>query len=96
VQEERQEEAREREQAMVDELRKAESVRDRLEALAQIARYYRVGYPTRVLLENLGLDPGAPSGRGRDPHPSGRHRPPWRHLRSRRTSGNLSTTTLGV
>jgi hypothetical protein len=56
VEEERQEEAREREQTMVDELRKAELVRDRLAGLDQIARSYPEGHRTRVLLENLGLD----------------------------------------
>jgi hypothetical protein len=56
VEQERQEEAREREQTMVDELRKAELVRDRLEALEQIARSYPEGHHTRVLIENLGLD----------------------------------------
>jgi hypothetical protein len=56
VEQERQEEAREREHAMVDELRKAELVRDRLEALDQIARSYPEGHDMRVLLENLGVD----------------------------------------
>jgi hypothetical protein len=56
VEEARQEQAREREEAMVDELRKAEFVRERLEALDQIARSYPEGHHTRVLLENLGLD----------------------------------------
>jgi hypothetical protein len=56
VAQERQEEAREREHAMVDELRKAELVRDRLAGLDQIARSYPEGHHTRVLLENLGLD----------------------------------------
>ena len=54
--EERQEEAREREQTMVDELRKAELVRDRLESLEQLVRTYPEGHDTRVLLENLHLD----------------------------------------
>ncbi len=54
--EDRQEEAREREHAMVDELRKAELVRDRLAGLDQIARSYPEGHHTRALLENLGLD----------------------------------------
>jgi hypothetical protein len=47
---------REREPAMVEELRKAELVRDRLVGLDQIARSYPKGHHTRVLLENLGLD----------------------------------------
>jgi hypothetical protein len=41
---------------MVDELRKAELVRDRLEALDQIARSFPDGHDTRVLIENLHLD----------------------------------------
>jgi hypothetical protein len=56
VAQERQGEAREREHTMVDELRKAELVRDRLAGLDQIARSYPEGHHTRVLLENLGLD----------------------------------------
>ena len=51
--EERQEEAREREQTMVDELRKAELVRDSLE---QLVSSYPEGRETRVLLENLHLE----------------------------------------
>ncbi len=54
--EDRREEARERDHAMVDELRKAELVRDRLEALDQIARSFPDGHDTRVLIENLHLD----------------------------------------
>jgi hypothetical protein len=49
-------EARERQGAMVDDLRKAELVRDRLEALDQIARSFPDGHDTRVLIENLHLD----------------------------------------
>jgi hypothetical protein len=56
VAEDRQEEVREREHALVDELRKAELVRDRLEGVNQIARSYPEGHDTRVLLENLHLD----------------------------------------
>ena len=41
---------------MVDELRKAEVVRDRLEALDQIARTFPEGHDTRVLIENLHVD----------------------------------------
>ena len=54
--EERREEAREREHTMVDELRKAELVRDRLESLNQITTYYPEGHHTRVLIENLELE----------------------------------------
>jgi hypothetical protein len=49
-------EARARQEAMVDELRKAELVRDRLAALDQIARSFPDGHDTRVLIENLHLD----------------------------------------
>jgi hypothetical protein len=49
-------EARARQEAMVEELRKAELVRDRLEALDQIARSFPEGHDTRVLLENLHLE----------------------------------------
>ncbi len=54
--EDRQEKVREREHAMVDELRKAELVRDRLEGVNQIARSYPEGHHMRVLLENLHVD----------------------------------------
>ncbi len=49
-------EAKGRTAAMVEELRKAELVRDRLESLDQIARSYPEDHHTRVLLENLNLD----------------------------------------
>ena len=48
--------AEDRQATMVDELRKAEEVRDRLEGLNQIARSYPEGHDMRVLLENLHLD----------------------------------------
>jgi hypothetical protein len=48
--------AEDRQVTMVDELRKAEVVRDRLEGLNQIARSYPEGHDMRVLLENLHLD----------------------------------------
>jgi hypothetical protein len=41
---------------MVEELRKAELVRDRLQSLDQIAREYPEGHDMRVLIENLHLD----------------------------------------
>jgi len=41
---------------MVDELRKAELVRDRLESLQQLVGSYPEGHDTRVLLEDLNLD----------------------------------------
>jgi hypothetical protein len=48
--------ARERQAAMVEELRKAELVRDRLESLQQLVSSYPEGHDTRALLENLHLD----------------------------------------
>jgi hypothetical protein len=48
--------ALERQAAMVEELRKAELVRDRLESLEQLVRSYPEGHDTRVLLEKLHLD----------------------------------------
>ena len=47
---------RARQEAMVEELRKAELVRDRLEGLDQIASIYPEGHDMRVLIENLRLD----------------------------------------
>jgi hypothetical protein len=49
-------EGKERTAAMVEELRKAELVRDRLEGLEQLARSYPEGHHTRVLLEDLHLE----------------------------------------
>ena len=49
-------EAREQRETLVEELRKAEVVRDRLEGLEQIARVYPEGHDMRVLLENLHLE----------------------------------------
>jgi hypothetical protein len=48
--------ARERQAEMVEELRKAELVRDRLEGLRQLVGSYPEGHHTRVLLEDLHLD----------------------------------------
>ena len=45
-----------RQEAMVDDLRKAELVRDRLESLEQSARAYPEGHDIRVLIEGLRLD----------------------------------------
>jgi len=47
---------RARQEEMVEELRKAELVRDRLESLDQIARIYPEGHDMRVLIEDLHLD----------------------------------------
>jgi hypothetical protein len=49
-------EANEQTAAIVEELHKAELVRDKLEGLDQIARSYLENHHTRVLLENLHLD----------------------------------------
>jgi hypothetical protein len=48
--------ARERQAEMVEELRKAELVRDRLEGLQQLVGSYPEGHDTRVLLEELHLE----------------------------------------
>ena len=48
--------ARGRQAEMVEELRKAELVRDRLESLQQLVGSYPEGHDTRVLLEDLHLD----------------------------------------
>ena len=45
-----------RQEAMVEDLRKAELVRDRLESLEQSARAYPEGHYIRVLIEGLHLD----------------------------------------
>ena len=54
--EEARQEAIARQEAMVDDLRKAELVRDRLESLEQSARAYPEGHDIRVLIEGLRLD----------------------------------------
>ncbi len=54
--ERRRQEAIGRQEAMVDELRKAELVRDRLEGLDQSAKTYPEGHHVRVLVEGLGVD----------------------------------------
>jgi hypothetical protein len=51
-----QQEARARQEEMVEELRKAELVRDRLEGLKRIAQEYQEGHAYRGLLETLELD----------------------------------------
>ena len=45
-----------RQEAMVDDLRKAELVRDRLESLRQSAMAFPEGHDMRVLVEGLHLD----------------------------------------
>ena len=54
--ERRREEAVARQEAMVDELRKAELVRDRLESLDQSAKAYPEGHDMRMLIEGLYID----------------------------------------
>ena len=54
--EEARQEAIARQEAMVEDLRKAELVRDRLESLEQSARAYPEGHYIRVLIEGLHLD----------------------------------------
>ena len=54
--EEARQEAIARQEVMVEELRKAELVRDRLESLEQSAKAYPVGHNLRVLIEGLHLD----------------------------------------
>jgi hypothetical protein len=56
VEERGRQEAIARQEAMVEDLRKAELVRDRLESLAQSARAYPEGHDVRVLIEGLHLD----------------------------------------
>ncbi len=51
-----QREAIARQEVMVEELRKAELVRDRLESLEQSAKAYPEGHDIRVLIEGLHLD----------------------------------------
>ena len=48
--------AREPDASMVEELRKAELVRDRLEGLQQLVASYPEGHRTRTLLEELDLE----------------------------------------
>jgi endonuclease V-like protein UPF0215 family len=54
--ERRRQEAIARQEAMVEDLRKAELVRDRLESLDQSARAYPEGHDIRVLVEGLHLN----------------------------------------
>ena len=54
--ERRRQEAIGRQETMVDELRKAELVRDRLESLDQSAKAYPEGHHVRVLVEGLGVE----------------------------------------
>ena len=51
-----QQEAIARQEVMVEELRKAELVRDRLESLEQSAKAYPEGHDIRVLIEGLHLE----------------------------------------
>ncbi len=54
--ERRRQEAIARQEAMVEDLRKAELVRDRLEGLQQLVGSYPENHDTRVLLEELHLE----------------------------------------
>jgi hypothetical protein len=45
-----------RQEVMVEDLRKAELVRDRLESLAQSVKAYPEGHDMRVLIEGLHID----------------------------------------
>ena len=54
--ERRRQEAIGRQETMVDELRKAELVRDKLEGLDQSAKAYPEGHHVRVLVEGLGVE----------------------------------------
>jgi hypothetical protein len=49
-------ESERQEEPKVDQLRKAELVRDRLEGLDQLARSYPEGHDMRVLIENFHLE----------------------------------------
>jgi hypothetical protein len=51
-----QQEAIARQEAMVEDMRKAELVRDRLQSLEQSVRAYPEGHDIRVLVEGLRLD----------------------------------------
>ena len=54
--ERRHQEAIGRQEKMVDELRKAELVRDRLEGLDKSAKAYPEGHHVRLLVEGLGVE----------------------------------------
>ena len=56
--EEARQEAIARQEVMVEELRKAELVRDRLESLEQSVKAYPEGHDIRVLIEGHHLDEG--------------------------------------
>lgn len=56
TEERRRQDAIARQEVMVDDLRKAELVCDRLESLDQSARAYPEGHNIRVLIEGLHLD----------------------------------------
>lgn len=56
TEERRRQDAIARQEVMVEDLRKAELVRDRLESLDQSARAYPEGHNIRVLVEGLHLD----------------------------------------
>ena len=72
-----------RQEAMAEDLRKAELVRDRLESLDNSAKAYPEGHDMRVLIEGLHIDQ-APRSWGRGANPSGGPCPPSCCLRSHR------------
>ncbi len=82
--------ARQRQAAMVDELRKTELVRDRLEGLQQLVGSYPEGHDTRVLLEELHLERALRAVSGGHRGPSGVPPLPWWYLRSCRPSHNTT------
>jgi hypothetical protein len=82
--------ARERQAAMVEELRKAELVRDRLESLQQLVGSYPEGHHTRVLLEDLHLDRALRVVEEDIGGPSGLPPLPSQHLINCRPSQNTS------
>jgi hypothetical protein len=77
--------ARERLAAMVEQLRKAELVRDRLESLQELAGFFPEGHDTRAPREPAPRA-GAPGGGERHRGASGRPHVPSRYVRSRRLS----------
>ncbi len=46
----------ERRTAMIEELKKAEDVRERLQGLQQVARFYPAGHDMRQRLESMNID----------------------------------------
>jgi hypothetical protein len=74
--------ARERQAAMVEQLRKAELVRDRLASLQELVGPFPEGHDTRALLEDLHLDRALRAVEDRHRVASGGPHLPPRYLRS--------------